>query len=306
MVSIDDTYRVLTPQGDSIPLGQTISDIERQAATFRFECMEPLIDPAASATYCMGALQELYRSCYLPWKKHHLSEICPDEGLWSIPWQAFPFLAEEEGELALRLTPMIAGRPFEKSEPGTGVAIWIGANGHLPNIGRERDLLLERFPGAIICESRAEVLAKMQNQSVELVHVSAHGRHQDGNPMFSYIDFEDGPLYAAEITGMNFRTQRAVLLSCESGRVSIPFRREPDGLSRAFLARGAEEVVGSSWLLDDDAAYMLFDALYENSTRGPFSQGLSKGRRKLFDKYGHPFYWASPVLIKGYGVPDHA
>lgn len=301
-------YKALTPAGEALALGASITSIDRMAANFRFECIEPLIDPSTKSNHCLEALRDLCGSCFKPWATTGLREVCPEDGLWAIPWQAFPLLLGEDEELALRLTPLVSKALWAETERTRlgdvkpKIAVWIGATETLPNIARERDLLLSRFPDAIVCNSRQEVINSMVGESVDLVHVSAHGRHQDGNPMFSYIDFEDGPLYAAEIATMKFWAKRAVLLSCESGKVSIPFRREPDGLARAFLARGAEEIVGSSWMLDDEAALQLFSELYSGPLTESLSLNLAKARRKLREEYVHPFYWAGPVLLKGYGA----
>lgn len=305
MVSVGDHYRALLPSGDAIALLGTVDCTERQAATFRFECMEPLVNPSAGARHCLETLFALKQTCFDPWISEEVSEVCPEDGLWSVPWQAFPLMSGVEREIAIRLTPLVAKKLTAIEEPHSGrVAIWIGPNASLPNIRKERDLFLARFPNALVCESRQQVLESMRREGLDLVHVSAHGRHQEGNPMFSYIEFPDGPLYAAEISSLNFRVRKAVLLSCESGRVTIPFRREPDGLARAFLARGAEEVVGSSWLLDDDAALDLFRSLYSDSLSKSFAESLSKARKCLRERYVHPFYWGGPVLIRGYGVSN--
>lgn len=302
LVSVSDGFRVLTERS-SLRLPVDRAEVEKRIAAFRFECMEPLVDPKAKPDHCIEALRRLAEICYLPWASDRIDEVCPEDELWSIPWQAFPLLSGRSRELALRLSPRLV-KTSSSALANEDVAIWIGANSALPNIQRERELLLDKFPRAIVCETREDVLHKMHGRSLALVHVSAHGRHQEGNPMFSYVEFPDGPLYAAEVTSIDFRVSRAVLLSCESARVSLPFRREPDGLARAFLSRSAEEIVGSSWLLDDDAALDLFSSLYAGDWRKSFAEPLSVARRLLFDKYGHPFYWASPVLIRGYSSTD--
>jgi len=202
----------------------------------------------------------------------------------------------------LTLCPALAGRPPASTNTGR-VVLWAAAQESLPHIQREVDAFIAQHPGCMVCRTRSEALESLAEQSISLLHVSAHGRHIPSNPMFSDIQFQDGALTAFEIANSAARIDHAVLMSCESARVTPAQRAEPDGLIRAFLARGASTAIGSSWLLDDETAFHFQNHFYGAYSEGcGFEQSLTIARQALRQSKPHPFYWGAPVLFRGYSV----
>jgi CHAT domain-containing protein len=221
--------------------------------------------------------------------------ISPDGILWRVPWDA---VIGEGPATPVLLHPSLGGGHSIGSLER--VALWIDTPSDLPNTLAEEKTILERFPRANVFRSREEVLASL-GQEWDLVHVAGHARHREGNPMFSALEFPDGPIYASEIARSGLRTRLACLSACETGTLSLSTRQEPDGLARAFLARGAEAVLASLWPLDDVAASIFFDALY-NDLR-PISnlpKAVSEARSAVRAWRDHPYFWAPLSLFGGY------
>ncbi|ANZ37421.1 hypothetical protein BBK82_16530 [Lentzea guizhouensis] len=73
-----------------------------------------------------------------------------------------------------------------------------------------------------------------------IAHIAAHGRVNAENPLFSYLELEDGPLYGYDIARMADPPDTVVLSACESR------------LARAFLDAGTRAVVASVLPVPDE------------------------------------------------------
>ena len=282
----------------AVRLGIDAKGLEESLRWLRLEIQAPTADPGAPSCEALALLAELRDALVEPWRALAGSgplRICPDGLLWRVPWDA---LLGMPAAANLLLHPSLAGG----RKVGTlgRVAIWIDAAADLPNAISEELTVLARFPDAMVFRTRAEVVASVVEEW-DLVHVVGHARHNCGNPMFSALEFSDGPLYAVEIARSGLRTRLACLSACETGTLSFDARQEPDGLVRAFLARGAEAVVASLWPLDDAAASRFFSSLY--GTIGPdadLARAVHTARASVRAWRDHPYYWAPLTLFGGY------
>jgi CHAT domain-containing protein len=66
-----------------------------------------------------------------------------------------------------------------------------------------------------------------------VAHIAAHGHVHPDNPLFSYLELKDGPLYGYDIARIENPPEVVVLSACESG------------LARAFLDAGTRAVIAS-------------------------------------------------------------
>ena len=282
----------------SIRLGMNARDLEEALRWLRLEIQAPTADPRAPSGEALALLVALRKALVEPWHPQmggRRIRLCPDGLLWRVPWNA---LFEEDSAITLLLHPSLSG--VHKAGTLGRVAIWIDAAADLPNAIAEELTVLARFPDAMVFRSRAEILASMV-EDWDLVHVVGHARHNAGNPMFSSLDFPDGPLYAVEIARSGLKTRLACLSACETGTLSFDAREEPDGLVRAFLARGAEAVLASLWPLDDAAASRFFSSLY--GSIGPdidLANAVHTARACVRSWRDHPYYWAPLTLFGGY------
>jgi CHAT domain-containing protein len=77
-----------------------------------------------------------------------------------------------------------------------------------------------------------------------LVHIAAHGNHEEQSPFFSSLRMSDGPVFVHELP-RPLVAEHVVLSACEVGRSDLRPGDEPLGLSAALLALGARSVVGA-------------------------------------------------------------
>ncbi len=268
------------------------SRIREALRWLEFEMTAPMIDRHACANDCERLLLTL---------AHELGDIgphvCPDGALWQVPWGAVG-----SGSTALLMSPSFAAKDVSLPK-NPSVLVWFQEREDLPWVTQEVGALREIFPQAVCCASAADARRSLDG-AYDLVHIATHARLNRENPMFSHFEFADGPVFAIDIARSTLRTQVAILAGCETGRVQLAFPDEPDGLVRAFLARGAASVVAGLWPLDDEAACVTTvaaaSALAEgNSVRDAVGVGRTACRRK----FDHPYFWGALSLFGGY---EHA
>jgi CHAT domain-containing protein/Tfp pilus assembly protein PilF len=119
---------------------------------------------------------------------------------------------------------------------------------------------------------------------------------------------DDGILTALEVTGLDLRGSRLVVLSaCDTGMGEVKTGEGVFGLRRAFKLAGAESLVMSLWPVSDQVTKELMSGYYRN-----LKQGLGRGESlrsvqlEMLAKPArrHPFYWASFIHAGEWGPLD--
>lgn len=110
----------------------------------------------------------------------------------------------------------------------------------------------------------------------DVVHIAAHGTHEDQNPLFASLRLADGPLFVHEFpTGST--AQHVVLSACDVGRSRFRPGDEPLGFAAALLARGIPSVVAAVAPVPDDATAAAMVTYHRHLARGtPATQALSR------------------------------
>ncbi len=113
-------------------------------------------------------------------------------------------------------------------------------------------------------------------------------------------DSEDGILTALEVTGLDLRATKMVVLSaCETGIGQVVSGEGVFGLRRAFHLAGAQSQVLSLWKVHDEATRELMERFYGNLTKGGArASSLRQAQLALLGgkTYKHPAFWASFIL----------
>lgn len=111
---------------------------------------------------------------------------------------------------------------------------------------------------------------------------------------------DDGVLTALEVSGLDLRSTKMVVLSaCETGIGQVVSGEGVYGLRRAFHLAGAESQVLSLWKVHDEATQQLMENFYTELTKGGArNASLRKAQLALLNgaTYQHPAYWASFIL----------
>ncbi|PWK90271.1 CHAT domain-containing protein [Lentzea atacamensis] len=143
--------------------------------------------------------------------------VIPDGVLHSMPWAAFGGRVHVIPSLRHWRTP---GR-------GRG-RVWITG----PRLLRDEvPALQQEHGGRRVRPVADDVLTAMEG--AHIVHIASHGEVNVDNPLFSYLELADGPLYGYDIARIENPPEIVVLSACESG------------LARAFLDAGTRAVIAS-------------------------------------------------------------
>lgn len=287
-------------EGAAAPLGDAQTDWARELDWLSFDLLAPTVDTQASAQMCTQSLAGFAERIS---PAAGARSVSPSGAFWRVPWQAFALLRGNPEPVVLH-SPVFDGKAGERRLPRRPrVAIWAGRADDLPGVEREVDALLSVYPRARVLRTLAAVQQCLTGSEFDLLHVVGHATVNAENPMFSRIEFPDGPLFAVEVAGSELRVGAVVLAACDTGRAPLWSLSEPDGLARAFLACGARWAIASQWALDDTAGVLLTSTLHRELKRGsPVGEALRSARIKTRADRDHPYYWAPMFLLGGYAT----
>jgi tetratricopeptide (TPR) repeat protein len=91
--------------------------------------------------------------------------------------------------------------------------------------------------------------------SVDVLHVSAHGRHSSENPLFSGFELADGPWFGYDIDQLTSVPDIVLLSACEVGRSTLRGGEELIGMTAAWLHAGSRCVIASAAAINDAVAH---------------------------------------------------
>ncbi|WP_153398563.1 CHAT domain-containing protein, partial [Ornithinicoccus halotolerans] len=129
---------------------------------------------------------------------------------------------------------------------------------------RQAELARDRAPAATALSPEQEALLE-----ADVVHVAAHGTHQQENPMFASVLLHDGPLYVYDLQHTGVGAAHVVLGACEVGRSTVRPGEEALGLTAGLLGLGAQCVVAGMGQVPDDVSL---------AAMGRYHAALAKGR----------------------------
>ncbi|CAN5557648.1 CHAT domain-containing protein [soil metagenome] len=257
--------------------------LRRRLSFLRYELLAPLADPEADPCSAIRALEALGKEL----GAGPMNGVSAEGALWSVPW---PALTGAE----IRLHPGMATDGY-RLPMNPRVVIWSGKADGLASAPLELDLIRSFYPDAETITTAKE--ARERSGEFDLLCVVGHARRA-ANPMLSAVEFEDGPLFAAEIARLPATFRFALLAACDTGALAGD-AYEPNGLARAFLARGARGVVASQWALDDATALDFARALYPLLSEYEPRIAVETARAWVRERRPHPYYWGGFALFAG-------
>jgi tetratricopeptide (TPR) repeat protein len=192
--------------------------------------------------------------------------LTPSGVLAAVPWTLLPtnrgrpvIVAESATSWAARSeTPLRSGTAGFVAGP------------RVPQAESETSAAAKVWPGSRVlhgAEATAEAVSRMAGE-VDVLHVSAHGRHSSENPLFSGFELADGPWFGYDIDQLD-RVPDVVLLSaCEVGRSTLRGGEELIGMTAAWLHAGARCVVASAAAINDEVAHDVLVRVHEGLAEG--------------------------------------
>jgi tetratricopeptide (TPR) repeat protein len=179
--------------------------------------------------------------------------VIPSRSLATAPWSLLPRRLGRPTTVALSATSWLRGL----TDPVVAPRVNAVAGPGLRLSGPEVEGVAATWPHGVATssdEGRAAGLAAALVTS-DLVHIAAHGLHNQDNPLFSSIRMADGPLYAYDVPPDEPVAGHIVLSACDLGLATPRAGGEVLGLTAALLSMGARSVVSSVSRVDDTTAY---------------------------------------------------
>ncbi len=256
--------------------------------------------------------------------------IIPDVFLWDLPFQALQnasrrYLIEEKPIFFAPSLSVLIEMSGQQSPPAKEISLLAMANPTLPESVskklsplpeaetevKELDRLNLGTSKIAIGDSATESMLKSESKNFNVIHLATHGVLNNSNPLLSHLvlsadkDKEDGILDAHEIMRLNLNADLAVLSACETARGRIGAGEGVVGISWAFFLAGCRSTVVSQWRVHSESTAHLMAKFYRNigtpasKIKAPKSQALRIASLEILrdQRYSHPFYWASFVLV---------
>ncbi len=192
--------------------------------------------------------------------------LTPSGLLAAVPWSLLPTNRGRPVVVAESATSW-AGRTETPLRSGSAGFV---AGPRVPQAESETSAAAKVWPGSRVLhgdEASAEAVSRLAGE-VDVLHVSAHGRHSSENPLFSGFELADGPWFGYDIDQLE-RVPDVVLLSaCEVGRSTLRGGEELIGMTAAWLHAGARCVVASAAAINDEVAHDVLVRVHEGLADG--------------------------------------
>ncbi|MET0625636.1 MAG: CHAT domain-containing protein [Pyrinomonadaceae bacterium] len=167
----------------------------------------------------------------------------------------------------------------------------------------------ERTGGLFLqgCDATPQAL-KRYAEETDSVYLSCHGCFNDQDSLKSALLLSDGrrlpskteangwlhELSVRDILGTRIRARLVILDACMSGIQHFSPGDEPMGFPTSFLLAGAEAVIASNWVVEQNCARAFMLALQDHWAGGPVTLGeaMRHAYTAIRAEHPHPFHWA--------------
>jgi tetratricopeptide (TPR) repeat protein len=185
-----------------------------------------------------------------------------------LPWSLLPSRAK----LPVVVTPSAtAWLRAQASSQRTGAPRVAAVAG--PGLRRAEDearRVQASWPGAQLLVGDAATTDTVRSvlTDTDVVHVAAHGTHQQDSPLFSSVRVVDGPLYAYELEAGERPAPCVVLSACEAGLATVRPGDEGLGLTSVLLHLGSRSVLAGVARVRDDVAARVMEDVHRSMAAG--------------------------------------
>jgi hypothetical protein len=120
----------------------------------------------------------------------------------------------------------------------------------------------------LVGEAASTTAVRDSLADADVVHVAAHGTHQQESPLFSSLRVADGPLFAYELDADDRTAPCVVLSACEAGLATVRPGDEGLGLTSVLLHLGSRCVLSGVARVRDDVAARVMEQVHVAMAHG--------------------------------------
>ncbi len=208
--------------------------------------------------------------------------VVPVGALHALPWAALPSCTGRP----VTVTPSVGAwlRARAANAPTSGGRVWL-AGPRLRHAGGEARSLHTRYGGWLRTGRAATVPAALAAiDGADLVHIAAHGRFREDQPLFSCVELADGPLFGYDVQRLARPPRQVVLSACDAGRAAVWPGGAAIGMATALLRCGTATVVASVLPVPDHQTVGLVTDLHAGLAAG---QAPAAALAAAQAKHGH-------------------
>jgi CHAT domain-containing protein len=179
--------------------------------------------------------------------------LTPSGVLAGVPWSILPSNQGRPVVVAQSATSWLARTETGLRSSSAGFV----AGPRVAQAEAETAAASRAWPGSTVLhgpEATAEAVSTLAGR-VDVLHVSAHGRHSSENPLFSGFELADGPWFGYDIDQLESVPDIVLLSACEVGRSTLRGGEELIGMTAAWLHAGARCVIASAAAINDAVAH---------------------------------------------------
>ena len=192
--------------------------------------------------------------------------LTPSGVLATVPWTILPSNRGRPVTVAQSATSWLSRSGTSLRSASAGFV----AGPRVAQAEAETTAAASAWKGATVlhgAEATAEAVSELAG-SVDVLHVSAHGRHSSENPLFSGFELADGPWFGYDIDQLTSVPDVVLLSACEVGRSTLRGGEELIGMTAAWLHAGSRCVIASAAAINDAVAHDVLVALHRELSAG--------------------------------------
>jgi tetratricopeptide (TPR) repeat protein len=179
--------------------------------------------------------------------------LAPAAVLSAVPWPLLPALRGRPVAVVASVTGWLHRRAALPATPAVAFATGPG----VPRAADEVRLAAKPWSAAAPAAEATAAQVREAAATADVLHIAAHGVHEPDNPLFSYLDLADGPLFGHELNRIGRLPGHLVLSACELGLAGTRPGDETLGMTAALLHGGASSVVAGVARIADRVAYQV-------------------------------------------------
>jgi hypothetical protein len=183
--------------------------------------------------------------------------VTPTGALTAVPWGMLPSCAGRPVTVAPSATTWLASRRRAGQKPTAGPepALLVAGPGNARGDAEIQAIAALRPESTVLTGADATAEATLRGLGwVAVAHVSAHGRHEIDNPLFSTVELAGGPLMGYDLQRLSRAPTTVVLSACDLGLTQVRPGDETLGIAAVLLAAGTSTVVASVSRVGDEVA----------------------------------------------------